>query len=103
MRLGLNLGYQTAWSSPATDLAMAQEAERLGYTVVWAAEAYGSDSPSTLAWLAGQTSTIDLGAAVMQIPARTPAATAMTAATVDLLSDERFVLGLGMSDRKSVV
>ena len=53
MRLGLNLGYQTAWSSPATDLAMAQEAERLGYTVVWAAEAYGSDSPSTLAWLAG--------------------------------------------------
>ncbi|HTF07771.1 MAG TPA: LLM class F420-dependent oxidoreductase [Asanoa sp.] len=97
MRLGLNLGYQTAWSSPATDLAMAQEAERLGYTVVWAAEAYGSDSPSTLAWLAGQTSTIDLGAAVMQIPARTPAATAMTATTIDNLSGGRFRLGLGVS------
>ncbi|MEV4617620.1 LLM class F420-dependent oxidoreductase [Asanoa sp. NPDC049573] len=97
MRLGLNLGYQTAWSSPATDLALAQEAERLGYTVVWAAEAYGSDSPSTLAWLAGQTSTIDLGAAVMQIPARTPAATAMTATTIDNLSGGRFRLGLGVS------
>ncbi|HEV7713394.1 MAG TPA: LLM class flavin-dependent oxidoreductase, partial [Asanoa sp.] len=97
MRLGLNLGYQTAWSSPATDLAMAQEAERLGYAVVWAAEAYGSDSPSTLAWLAGQTTTIDLGAAVMQIPARTPAATAMTATTIDNLSGGRFRLGLGVS------
>jgi len=97
VKLGLNLGYQTAWSSPATDLAMAQEAERLGYTVVWAAEAYGSDSPSTLAWLAGQTSTIDLGAAVMQIPARTPAATAMTATTIDNLSGGRFRLGLGVS------
>jgi F420-dependent oxidoreductase-like protein len=97
VRLGLNLGYQTAWSSPATDLAMAQEAERLGYTVVWAAEAYGSDSPSTLAWLAGQTRTIDLGAAVMQIPARTPAATAMTATTIDNLSGGRFRLGLGVS------
>ncbi|SNT58760.1 probable F420-dependent oxidoreductase, Rv3520c family [Asanoa hainanensis] len=97
MKLGLNLGYQTAWSSPATDLVMAQEAERLGYTVVWAAEAYGSDSPSTLAWLAGQTSTIDLGAAVMQIPARTPASTAMTATTIDNLSGGRFRLGLGVS------
>ena len=97
MKLGLNLGYQTAWSSPATDLAMAQEAERLGYSVVWAAEAYGSDSPSTLAWLAGQTSTIDLGAAVMQIPARTPASTAMTATTIDNLSGGRFRLGLGVS------
>jgi F420-dependent oxidoreductase-like protein len=97
VKLGLNLGYQTAWSSPATDLAMAQEAERLGYSVVWAAEAYGSDSPSTLAWLAGQTSTIDLGAAVMQIPARTPASTAMTATTIDNLSGGRFRLGLGVS------
>jgi F420-dependent oxidoreductase-like protein len=97
MRLGLSLGYQTAWSTPADHLALAQEAERLGYAVVWAAEAYGSDAPSTLAWIAGQTSRIDLGAGIMQIPARTPAATAMTAATIDAVSGGRFRLGLGVS------
>ena len=97
MRLGLSLGYQTPWTTPADHLAFAREADRLGYSVVWAAEAYGSDSPSTLAWLAGQTERIDLGAAVMQIPARTPAATAMTAATIDALSGGRFRLGLGVS------
>jgi F420-dependent oxidoreductase-like protein len=97
VRLGLSLGYQTAWSTPADHLALAQEADRLGYSVVWAAEAYGSDSPSMLAWIAGQTERIDLGAAVMQIPARTPAATAMTAATIDALSGGRFRLGLGVS------
>ncbi|WP_018789930.1 LLM class F420-dependent oxidoreductase [Salinispora arenicola] len=97
MRLGLSLGYQTAWSTPADHLALAQEADRLGYTVVWAAEAYGSDSPSMLAWMAGQTKRIDLGSAVMQIPGRTPAMTAMTAATIDALSGGRFRLGLGVS------
>ncbi|MBM0229625.1 MULTISPECIES: LLM class F420-dependent oxidoreductase [Micromonospora] len=97
MRLGLSLGYQTAWSTPADHLALAQEADRLGYSVVWAAEAYGSDSPSMLAWMAGQTQRIDVGAAVMQIPARTPAMTAMTAATIDALSGGRFRLGLGVS------
>jgi F420-dependent oxidoreductase-like protein len=97
VRLGLSLGYQTAWSTPADHLALAQEADRLGYAVVWAAEAYGSDSPSMLAWIAGQTTRIDVGAAVMQIPARTPAATAMTAATIDALSGGRFRLGLGVS------
>jgi F420-dependent oxidoreductase-like protein len=97
MKLGLNLGYQTPWSTPADHLALAQEAERLGVSVVWAAEAYGSDSPSMLAWIAGQTSRIDVGSAVMQIPARTPAATAMTAATIDTLSGGRFRLGLGVS------
>lgn len=97
MRLGLSLGYQTAWTTPADHLAFAQEAERLGYTVVWAAEAYGSDSPSMLAWIAGQTGRIDVGAAVMQIPARTPTMTAMTAATIDALSGGRFRLGLGVS------
>ncbi|GIG87488.1 LLM class F420-dependent oxidoreductase [Plantactinospora endophytica] len=97
MRLGLSLGYQTAWSTPADHLALAREADRLGYSVVWAAEAYGSDSPSTLAWLAGQTERIDLGSAVMQIPARSPAATAMTAATIDAVSGGRFRLGLGVS------
>jgi F420-dependent oxidoreductase-like protein len=86
-----------AWSTPALHLALAREADRLGYDVVWAAEAYGSDSPSTLAWIAGQTGRIDVGAAVMQIPARTPAATGMTAATIDALSGGRFRLGLGVS------
>jgi F420-dependent oxidoreductase-like protein len=97
VRLGFSLGYQTSWTTPADHLAMAQEADRLGYSVVWAAEAYGSDSPTMLAWIAGQTRQIDVGAAVMQIPARTPAMTAMTAATLDTLSGGRFRLGLGVS------
>ncbi|WP_027347114.1 LLM class F420-dependent oxidoreductase [Hamadaea tsunoensis] len=97
MKLGLSLGYQTPWSTPASHLALSQEAERLGFSVVWAAEAYGSDSPSMLSWIAGQTERIDVGAAVMQIPARTPAATAMTAATIDACSGGRFRLGLGVS------
>ena len=97
MRLGLSLGYQTALTTPADHLALARAADRLGYAVVWTAEAYGSDAPSMLAWIAGQTRRIDLGAAVMQIPARTPAMTAMTAATIDTLSGGRFRLGLGVS------
>jgi F420-dependent oxidoreductase-like protein len=97
VRLGLSLGYQAAWTTPADHLAMAQEADRLGFAAVWSAEAYGSDTVSMLAWIAGQTQQIDLGAAVMQIPARTPAMTAMTAATIDALSGGRFRLGLGVS------
>jgi F420-dependent oxidoreductase-like protein len=97
VRLGLTLGYQTAWTRPADHLAFAQEAERLGFSVVWSAEAYGSDSPTILAWIAGQTERIDVGTAVMQIPARTPAMTAMTAASIDNLSGGRFRLGLGVS------
>jgi F420-dependent oxidoreductase-like protein len=97
VQLGLTLGYQTAWTTPADHLALAQEADRLGFSVVWTAEAYGSDSPSMLAWIAGQTSRIDLGSGVMQIPARSPATTAMTAATIDALSGGRFRLGLGVS------
>ncbi len=97
MRLGLSLGYQAAWTTPADHLALAQEADRLGFAVAWAAEAYGSDSPSMLAWIAGQTSRIDVGAAVMQIPARSPAMTAMTAATIDTFTRGRFRLGLGVS------
>jgi F420-dependent oxidoreductase-like protein len=97
MRLGLSLGYQTAWSTPADHLALAQEADRLGLSVVWAAEAYGSDSPTMLAAIAATTERIDIGSAVMQIPARTPAMTAMTAASLDNLSGGRFRLGLGVS------
>ena len=96
MRLGVNLGY---WGSgnDRDNLALAREADRLGYAVVWAAEAYGSDSPTVLSWVAAQTERIDIGSAVMQIPARTPACTAMTAATLDSLSGGRFRLGLGVS------
>jgi F420-dependent oxidoreductase-like protein len=96
MRLGLNLGY---WGGHAgrDNVALAQEADRLGYSVVWAAEAYGSDAPTVLAWVAAVTERVDIGSAVMQIPARTPACTAMTAATLDSLSGGRFRLGLGVS------
>lgn len=96
MRLGLNLGYWGA-GDQADNLALAREADRLGYAVVWAAEAYGSDAPTVLSWVAAQTESIDVGSAVMQIPARTPATTAMTAATLDTLSNGRFRLGLGVS------
>jgi F420-dependent oxidoreductase-like protein len=96
MRLGINLGYFGA-GVDADNLAVAQEAERLGYSVCWVAEAYGSDAPTVLSWVAAQTSTIDIGSAILQIPARTPAMTAMTAATLDSLSGGRFRLGLGVS------
>ncbi len=97
MRLGLNVGYWGMRGNSADDLAVVLEAERLGFSVVWAAEAYGSDAVTVLAWLAAKTSTIDVGSAVLQIPARTPTMTAMTAATLDTLSEGRFRLGLGVS------
>jgi F420-dependent oxidoreductase-like protein len=96
MRLGVNLGYWGA-GNDRDNLALAQEADRLGYAVVWAAEAYGSDAATVLAWVAAQTERIDVGSAVFQIPGRTPALTAMTAATLDTLSGGRFRLGLGVS------
>jgi F420-dependent oxidoreductase-like protein len=96
LRLGLNLGY---WGlgNDADNLALAVEADRLGYDVAWAAEAYGSDAVTVLSWVAAQTHRIDVGSAILQIPARTPAMTAMTAATLDTLSGGRFRLGLGVS------
>ena len=96
MRLGLNVGYWGA-GNDAANLELAREADRLGFAVVWAAEAWGSDVVSVLAWVAAQTERVDIGSAVMQIPARTPAMTAMTAATLDTLSGGRFRLGLGVS------
>lgn len=96
MKLGVNLGYWGA-GNDAANLALAREADRLGWSSVWVAEAYGSDAPTVMAWVAAQTEQIDVGAAVMQIPARTPAMTAMTAATLDTLSGGRFRLGLGVS------
>jgi F420-dependent oxidoreductase-like protein len=91
------LGYFGFGTTAAEQLALTREAERLGYDSVWAAEAYGSDAATLLAWLAAQTSTIGLGSAIFQIPARSPAMTAMTAATLDQLSAGRFRLGLGLS------
>ncbi len=97
MRLGVMLGYFGAGTTVQQQLEVAREAERLGYDSAWVAEAYGSDAATVLAWLAAQTSTINLGSAVLQMPARSPAMTAMTAATLDQLSGGRFRLGLGLS------
>src|SRR5260221_2310343 len=95
MRLGLSLGY---WGArPADAVPLVREAESLGFDSVWTAEAYGSDGVTPLAWLGALTSRIKLGTGIMQMPARTPAMTAMTAATLDLLSGGRMLLGLGVS------
>ena len=95
MELGLHLG---ALHRRLPDVgALAAEAERLGFDSVWAGEAYGSDAATVAAFVAARTSGVRIGTAVMQIPARTPATTAMTAMTLDHLSGGRFVLGLGMS------
>ena len=95
MRLGINLGY---WGAGASDpVALARHAERLGFHSAWTAEAYGSDAVTPLTWVAAQTERINVGTAIMQMPARTPAMTAMTAATLDHLTGGRFLLGLGLS------
>jgi F420-dependent oxidoreductase-like protein len=95
MRLGLNLGYWGAGGSNGVELA--QEAERLGFDSVWTAEAYGSDALTPLTWVGALTSKIKLGTGILQMPARTPANTAMSAATLDMLSGGRVLLGLGLS------
>src|SRR5262245_53275952 len=95
MRLGLGLGYSGA--RVHLDVHAVQEAERLGYHSVWTAEAYGSDAVVPLAWLGALTSRIHLGTAILQMAARTPAMTAMTALTLDALSGGRALLGLGVS------
>ena len=102
VRLALTLGYLSgehgsvaAEAAHALDLTRAAEAA--GYACAWVGEAYGTDAPTVLAWLAAQTTSIGLGSAVMQVPARSAAATAMTAATLDALSRGRFRLGVGVS------
>ena len=95
MRLALNLNYSGAAMS--LDMARILEAERLGYDSVWTAEAYGSDAVVPAAWIAARTERIHVGTGILQIPARTPAMTAMTAMTFDALSGGRFRLGLGVS------
>jgi F420-dependent oxidoreductase-like protein len=97
VKLGVNLGYAPPGTNPVELVPLVQSAEALGYDSVWAAEAWGTDAVSVLAWLAASTTKINVGSAIMQIPGRTPANTAMTAATLDLMSGGRFILGLGTS------
>ena len=93
MRLGLQLNYD----DPVAGVALAQEADRLGFHSVWTSEAYGTDAVTPMAWIAATTQRIGIGSAIMQMPARSPAATATTVATLDLLSGGRVLLGLGTS------
>ena len=95
MKLALGQGYSGATLSG--DVEKVLEAERLGYDSVWTAESYGSDAVTTAAWIAARTTRIHVGTAIMQMAARTPAAAAMTAMTLDALSAGRFRLGLGVS------
>jgi F420-dependent oxidoreductase-like protein len=97
VRLGLYLGYAPPGTNPTELVALAQEAERIGYDSAWAAEAWGTDAVTVLSWIAATTERIKVGSAIMQIPGRSPANTAMTAATLDLMSGGRFLLGLGVS------
>src|ERR1022692_4347325 len=97
MKLGVHIGYWGLGLSSQDQLEIVQEAEKLGYDSVWTAEAYGSDAATVLAWLAGQTSKIRLGSGIFQMPGRSPAMTAMTAATIDQLSGGRMILGIGSS------
>ncbi len=97
MRLGLHVGYWGLGLSQEEQLGLVQEAESLGFDSVWAAEAYGSDTATVLAWIAAQTESIKIGSAIFQMPARSPAMTAMTAATLDNLSNGRMLLGIGSS------
>jgi F420-dependent oxidoreductase-like protein len=96
MKLGLNLGYWAGGPPPGAQ-EMIAEAERLGYDSLWTAEAYGSDCLTPLAWWGAHTERMRLGTAIVQMSARTPAATAMAAMTMDHLSGGRFILGLGVS------
>jgi F420-dependent oxidoreductase-like protein len=97
MKLGVHVGYWGLGMGPQDQLQVVQEAERLGYDSVWTAEAYGSDAATVLAWLAAGTNKIRLGSAIFQIPGRSAAMTAMTAATIDELSGGRMMLGIGSS------
>jgi len=97
LKLGLNIGYWGIGPTGEEAVEVVQAAERAGFESVWVAESYGSDAVSVLAWLVPQTQTIHLGAAIMQVPARPPAAAAMAGATLDKLSGGRFLFGFGPS------
>jgi len=97
MKLGLSVGYWGLGITPEQQLEMVTAAEEAGYDSVWSAEAYGSDAATVLGWMAGKTSRIRLGSGIFQMPARSPAMTAMTAATLDNISNGRMILGIGSS------
>jgi F420-dependent oxidoreductase-like protein len=97
VKLGVSIGYWGLGLTAQEQLAVVQEAERLGYDSVWSAEAYGSDAATVLAWLAAGTSRIKLGSGIFQMPGRSPAMTAVTAATIDQISGGRMLLGIGSS------
>jgi F420-dependent oxidoreductase-like protein len=97
MRLGINFGYQDWGRGLAGAVDLAQEADRLGYHSGWTAEAYGTDAVTPLTWLMAHTERMSFGTSIMQMPGRSPAMTAMTAATLDMMSGGRFLLGLGAS------
>lgn len=97
MRLGLHIGYWGLGLTAEQQLNLVREAEAAGYDSVWAAEAYGSDAATVLAWIAARTDRVRIGSAILQMPARSPAMTAMTAATLDHLSNGRVILGIGSS------
>jgi F420-dependent oxidoreductase-like protein len=97
VKLGLHIGYWGLGLSSDEQLRLVQEAERLGYDSVWSAEAYGSDAATILGWLSQATTKIRLGSAIFQMPGRSAAMTAMTAATIDQLSGGRMILGIGSS------
>src|SRR3954454_17320882 len=95
MKLGIIVGY--SGRKLALPMPLVQEAERLGFDSCWTSEAYGSDAVSVSAWILANTSRIKVGTAILQLPARTPTMTAMTAMSLDQLSGGRFILGLGPS------
>src|SRR6476619_5282320 len=97
MRLGLHVGYWGLGLTADEQLTLVRDAESVGFDSVWAAEAYGSDTATVLAWLAANTEKIKIGSAIFQMPGRSPAMTAMTAATLDNLSNGRVILGIGSS------
>jgi F420-dependent oxidoreductase-like protein len=97
MRLGLHVGYWGLGLTAEEQLKLVRDAESAGFDSVWAAEAYGSDAATVLAWLAAQTDKIKIGSSIFQMPGRSPAMTAMTAATLDNLSNGRMILGIGSS------
>ena len=93
----LRLGLTTGGADGPALIALVREAERLGFDSTWCGESYGVDAVTRLAWLGGQTTRIRLGSSILQVPARSPALTAMTAMTLDALTGGRFILGLGPS------
>src|SRR5262249_51650828 len=95
MRLGILLRYAGEAGGPSMEHVL--EAERLGYTSVWTGESYGIDAVSPIAWVLAKTTKIKAGTGIMQMSARTPTCAAMTAATLQAMSNDRFLMGIGPS------